>query len=84
MRPPSSGGRGNKLNTASTTLMISAFLRILCDPWCCCSRQVIDEVEGERGENSEHNVHGRPGRSYPIMSRRGLRSALKLIGTGLA
>src|SRR5215831_16303045 len=40
-------------------------LEILCDPWCCASRQVIDEVEGERGENGERDVHGRPGRSYP-------------------
>jgi hypothetical protein len=40
-------------------------LEILCDPWCCRSWQVIDEVKGERGENRKRNVHGRPSRGYP-------------------
>src|SRR5215813_15040891 len=40
-------------------------LEILCDPWCRRFWQVIDKVKGERGENGERNVHGRPSRSYP-------------------
>src|SRR5262249_19610814 len=62
MRPPSSGGSGNKLNTARTNIDDQCVFEILCDPWRCRFWQVIDQVKSECGENGERNVHGRSSR----------------------
>ena len=60
MRPPSSGGNGNRLNTASMTLRISA-LRKLSASHCAQFGQVAYDVECQACDDRERNVDGGPG-----------------------
>jgi hypothetical protein len=74
MRPPSSGGSGNKLKTAGTTLRIRAFLRLSAKPSCNGDRQIANKVERQRRKHRKDDIIAGPAAATNTMSRRGDRS----------
>ena len=85
-RPPSSGGMGSRLKTASNTLIkipACAMSAIQCRPGLlpltCSNRR-----EHAAPEQRHEYIGGGPGQRHHIIARRGLRSTLVATGTGFA
>ena len=85
-RPPSSGGIGIMLKTASTTLIRNqTFLRLSATHCDAFSGTKADEVEQKCRGKRQQDVGAGPRQRHPAPCRaRGSRSLRNLTGTGLA
>src|SRR5262252_7739689 len=84
MRPPSSGGIGNKLNTANTTLMISAFFKFSAAHCAAFTGRYPTRWNASAAKMASAMFMAGPATATQTMPLRGFRSARKLTGTGLA
>ena len=82
--PPSSGGSGIMLNTASTTLMTMAFSRLSTVHCCAAAGRKPTRWASSPAAIAMAMLMLGPAAATSTMSRRGFFSARKLTGTGLA
>jgi hypothetical protein len=84
MRPPSSGGMGNKLKTASIALRISAFRRFSPTQRLAVAGRSSTSQKPSPARTASARFMAGPAAATRTMPRRGQRSARKFTGTGLA
>ena len=86
IRPPSSGGNGNKLNTAKHHVKNDRVSQVIRQPLSAGAWKIVDNMKCQSCDNRERNVHGRSGGSnqHHVASRPLQRPKIDRHGLGIA